>query len=326
LQAWELRGAQRRQAAISSFGFSGTNAHLVLGEYLPSSEVRPQVTAVTQNKKVIVPLSARTAEQVRQRAGDLLDFIRREPSVDLIEMAYTLQVGREPMEERAGFLVSSVEQLSAKLEAWVNGEPEIKDFYQGQCRRGKESISIISQDDEVKETLVEKWIAARKLSKLLDVWVRGLDLNWNKLYGEVKPHRIALPTYPFAKERYWIDTTADSPAGGLQLSGSAAVLHPLLHSNTSDLSEQRYSSTFTGGEFFPGGPPGAHDAGVMHKVMPGVACLEMARAAIGQAVPARSGSMVLELRNTVWVQPLVVTRNKRVSLALLTNDDDQNRL
>ena len=34
------------------------------------------------------------------------------------------------------------------------------------------------------------------------------------------------------------------------VSAAASAIHPLLHSNTSDLSEQRYSSTFTGEEFF----------------------------------------------------------------------------
>jgi polyketide synthase PksN len=42
----------------------------------------------------------------------------------------------------------------------------------------------------------------------LDLWVRGLNFDWNTLYGDVKPQRISLPTYPFARERYWIPETA----------------------------------------------------------------------------------------------------------------------
>ena len=48
-------------------------------------------------------------------------------SVDLIEMAYTLQVGREAMEERLGMVVSSVEQLAEKLEAYIEGQHGIED-------------------------------------------------------------------------------------------------------------------------------------------------------------------------------------------------------
>src|SRR5207249_11438840 len=124
-----------------------------------------QVSVVTQNTKTIIPLSARTAEQLEEKARDLLDFIRKEvPSIDLIETAYTLQVGREAMEERLGVLVSSVEQLAEKLEAYLDGEPEITDLYQGQVKRSKASMSIISQDDALKKTVVDKLAAEKKLS------------------------------------------------------------------------------------------------------------------------------------------------------------------
>src|SRR5262249_44795170 len=128
-------------------------------------------------------------------------------------------------------------------------------------------------------------IAHRKLSKLAELWTKGLEVDWSKLYGEYRPQRISLPTYPFAKERYWIDRP---PKGSVDGNANVAVnalassmLHPLLHTNTSDLSEQRYSSTFTGEEFFL-----ADHQVAGQKVLPAVAYLEMARAAIEQAWPA----------------------------------------
>ena len=56
------------------------------------------------------------------------------------------------------------------------------------------------------------------------------------------------------------------------------AIHPLLQQNTSDLTEQRYSSTFTGGEFFL-----ADHVVRGQRVLPGVAYLEMARAAVAAA-------------------------------------------
>jgi len=322
LQEWEPGGAARRQAAISSFGFSGTNAHMVIGEYTPPAEAKRPVAIMTQNTKAIIPLSARTAEQLKQKARDLLDFIRKEArSIELIEMAYTLQVGREAMSERLGVLVSSVEQLAEKLEAYVNGERRIEDLHRGHVMRGAESANIINQDDDVKETVVEKWIAKKKFSKLLELWVNGLEVDWNNLYGEAAPQRVTLPTYPFAKERYWIDTATD---GRVAAEGAAvAVLHPLLHANTSDLSEQRYSSTFTGEEFFLTDHRVRMHDGAAEKLLPGVACLEMARAAIEQAAPVRPESSILELHNMVWLKPVVVTDPKQVSIALFATDNDR---
>jgi acyl transferase domain-containing protein len=326
LQEWEPGCAARRQAAISSFGFSGTNAHMVIGEYTPPAEAQGPVAVMTQNAKAIVPLSARTAEQLEQKSRDLLDFIRRDGrSIDLVEMAYTLQVGREAMDQRLGVLASSVEQLAEKLEAYINGERRIEDLHRGYIKRGAESVNIINQDDDVKETIVEKWIANKKFSRLLELWVNGLEVDWNKLYGEAPPQRVTLPTYPFAKERYWIDTEHSAVADGrVAAEGSAvAVLHPLLHANTSDLSEQRYSSTFSGEEFFLTDHRVCIDGDAAEKLLSGAACLEMARVAIEQAAPIRPESSILELRNMVWLKPVVVTDPKQVSIALFATDNDR---
>jgi acyl transferase domain-containing protein len=49
----------------------------------------------------------------------------------------------------------------------------------------------------------------------------------------------------------------------------------------------------------------------------------MARAAIEQAWPAQPDATTLELHNTVWLRPVMVTEHKQVSIALLVNDEDQ---
>ena len=315
LRPWEQPERHGRKlpriAGISSFGAGGSNAHMIVEEYEAMVQAPIAVT------EVVILLSARTVVQLQQKTCDLLDFLRkRNASVDLIEMAYTLQVGREAMEERLGMVVSSVEQLAEKLEAYIEGSHGIEDLYEGQVKRNQEALSLFSGDVDLQQA-VHKWMANRKVPKLLELWVKGLDLDWSKLYGEAKPLRISLPTYPFAKERYWIDTAASSKGT------VTAVFHPLLHSNASDLSEQRYNSTFTGEEFFLVDHQLKPDGRPAQKVLPGVAYLEMARAAVEQAWPARPDSALLELHNTVWTQPIVVTQNKQISMTLLANDHEQ---
>src|SRR5439155_5510115 len=179
-------------------------------------------------------------------------------------------VGRKPMDERLGFLVSSLEHLAEKLRAFVAGERAVEDVYQGQAKRARESLSLIADDDDLKEAIVDKWIARRRLSKLAELWIKGLDVQWTKLYGLVKPHRISLPTYPFARDRYWIEHASDPAIAG---GATPTVLHPLLHRNTSDLSEQRYTSTFTGDEVFL-----TEDPIDGRRMLLATATLEMARA------------------------------------------------
>src|SRR6266498_923953 len=311
LRSWEppvIDGrALPRIAGISSFGAGGSNAHLIVEEY---QEPAPQQMDATN---VLIVLSARTAEQLRQKVSDLLEFVRpRLKTLDLAPMAYTLQVGREAMDERLGLVASSVEHLAEKLQAYLAGERDIEDAYQGQAKRNKEALSLFSADVDLQHT-IDRWIANKKLSKLVELWAKGLEVIWSKLYGEVRPRRVSLPTYPFAKERYWVDTAG----GRVAASVAPAVLHPLLHSNTSDLSHQSYSSTFSGEEFF------LKDYQVDgQRILPSAAYLEMARAAVTKAART-SHETVLELRNVVWAQPIVGAQHKQISIALLAHDHDE---
>ncbi|MCU1245945.1 MAG: hypothetical protein JWN02_1855, partial [Acidobacteria bacterium] len=213
-KAWDPRPGSPRRAAVSSFGYSGTTAHLVMEEYAPAFLENGRIA----DDPLIVPLSARTAERLQQKARDLLSFVRAanaEPTraIDMASLAYTLQVGREVMEERVCFVVSSSHQLQASLSAFVNGDKNLEDVYHGRVEQGSEGLTLIGRDDDMREA-VDKWIVRRKLSKLAEGWTRGLNFDWEKLHGPARPRRISLPAYPFARERYWIDRVAIGPGPG----------------------------------------------------------------------------------------------------------------
>ena len=328
LRVWErpvIEGRKLpRMAGVSSFGAGGSNGHLIVEEYERVGQAGMAMA------KVVIVLSARTGEQLRQKARDLLSFLRGEQSavasgesLDLVGLAYTLQVGREGMEERVGMEVSSVEQLGEKLAAYVAGEQGIEELYEGQVKGNKEALSLFRSDVDLQQA-VEKWIAQKKLSKLLEMWVKGLEVDWSRLYGEGKPQRMSLPVYPFAKERYWIETGAGGEAGaGKWGAAGSVVLHPLLQRNTSDLSEQRYSTTFTGEEFFLRDHRVRREDGREEKILPGVAYLEMARAAIEQAMPGRGEGRSLELQHVVWAQAMVVVGKREVSIALWAKQEGE---
>jgi polyketide synthase PksN len=105
--------------------------------------------------------------------------------------------------------------------------------------------------------------------------------------------------------------------------GKGPELHPLLQRNTSDFSRQSYASIFTGDEFFLADHRVRTHGGVLEKVLPGVAYLEMARAAMEQASAERLDSAVLEIRNIVWAQPAVFSAGRQIVLVLSPNGSDQ---
>ncbi|MGD6292682.1 hypothetical protein VWQ20_22765, partial [Xanthomonas citri pv. citri] len=48
-----------------------------------------------------------------------------------------------------------------------------------------------------------------KFAKLAEVWVKGGVLNWNRLYEKGTPRLLSLPSYPFAKDTYWVPENPD---------------------------------------------------------------------------------------------------------------------
>ncbi|MEU5024069.1 type I polyketide synthase [Streptomyces milbemycinicus] len=67
--------------------------------------------------------------------------------------------------------------------------------------------------------------ADRFTTSLAEGYVRGLAVDWTSPFDGSGARHIDLPTYPFQRRRYWIDTAARSSAAGL---GQRTVAHPLL--------------------------------------------------------------------------------------------------
>lgn len=91
--SWPRAGTPRR-AGVSSFGIGGTNAHAVLEE-APARAPSP----IAEGAQILT-LSARSAAAL-QRVGDgLASYLEANPSANLADVAYTLQVGRRQFHHR----------------------------------------------------------------------------------------------------------------------------------------------------------------------------------------------------------------------------------
>ncbi|NKB24120.1 MAG: SDR family NAD(P)-dependent oxidoreductase [Kiritimatiellae bacterium] len=207
LTDWPTHANDSRLAAISAFSFSGTNAHMVIEEYLDESKVQGRRSKIPVDRLALIVLSAKNEDRLRTYAQNLIDYVHpstldlRPLTPRLQDVAYTLQVGREAMEERLGLIVGSVEELEEKLKGFLEGKDNVKYLYRGQVKRNKETLTVFAHDEDM-ATTIDAWIKKRKYSKLLDLWVKGLVFDWDRLYGDSKPSRISLPTYPFGRDLY----------------------------------------------------------------------------------------------------------------------------
>ena len=114
------------------------------------------------------------------------------------------------MEDRLAMTAVSIKALEEKLSSFLAKENDIDGLYRGQAKGNKDPLGIIAVDEDMANT-VETWIAKGKYKKLLNLWVKGLTFDWNKLYKDIRPKRISLPTYPFAKERFWVPELLNKP-------------------------------------------------------------------------------------------------------------------
>ncbi|MGY2288358.1 beta-ketoacyl synthase N-terminal-like domain-containing protein [Pseudomonas sp. SDO528_S397] len=232
LVPWPAKGARgRRIAGVSSFGAGGVNAHAVLEDY-------PQAAAALQPAAPrLVVLSARDASRLPLMAHNLAAAIDRLPLGDdaLPALAYTLQVGREAMEHRVATVVSSLDELKARLRSLAEASAD-PHWQRGSASQGKDTQELYRDADA--QALLTTWVNKANLSALARVWVAGVAVPWAQLYGPGQgfsqpPRRLPLPAYPFKAERYWL---AGLATGGER---TAAPLKPVAQAH-SGLFEQQW--------------------------------------------------------------------------------------
>lgn len=318
LREWKSENNVPLRAGVSSFGFSGTNSHIIIEE----PPARKSNTDSPPYPFYIFPFSAKSKESLRRKLEDTAEWLEREMgNFSAGDISYTLFNGRSHFEYRCAFIAKDLEQLKNKI-LMVNKNGTAEDYYFISDAR-EEGVNDIQE--EAGQRLLEEInqyragnpdIYKQKLETVVSLYVTGYKLNWGVLYSKGSNNRVPMPAYPFSGENYWIPSQWKQDC--YDRTQAYTYLHPLLHFNTSSFTEQRFSSTFTGQEFF------LKDHVVRgKKVLPGVATLEMARAAVEAAVAPENGKdSRITLRNVVWARPITVTDSPvKVNIRLYTEDN-----
>jgi acyl transferase domain-containing protein len=183
-------------------------------------------------------LSAKNENRLREYVHRFVAYLRREPNINLASICYTLQTGREAMDARLAVVASSLNELMDRLEQWRTGI-FLPGVFQSTSRHrcGTKWAAKIENAASGEQTL----------SRIGSIWVVGEEVDWDSLYPGKKPERIALPTYPFARERYWV---SDSALHEQQRTPSVAQLHPLVSHNCSTLREISFASFLSDTGFY----------------------------------------------------------------------------
>ncbi len=235
------KSTQPRIAGVSGFGFSGTNAHVVV------KEADVLVRGDGEIDLHLFTLSARNQKALLQLAADYVSYLELHPDILIEDICYTVNVGRSHFNHRIALIVSSIAELQAELvqytaqettsQLWqskanLNQEPKlaliVSAQVSGELKELAESLienSFVSSDtaniywqidnpqtipNNNQKTIVSQikpdlnnWQII--LSGLAQLYVLGVNINWKALSKNCSGKKISLPTYPFQRQKYWLD-------------------------------------------------------------------------------------------------------------------------
>ena len=110
--------SERRIAGVNSFGFGGTNSHVVLAE-------PPAPVGVSNHFQrpplAILPISARAEEALVAAAGQLAEHISADPDLTLLDLGYTLSQRRSHLNYRHAVVAGSIGEAREQLQVLAEG-------------------------------------------------------------------------------------------------------------------------------------------------------------------------------------------------------------
>ncbi|MDB9520157.1 type I polyketide synthase [Roseofilum reptotaenium CS-1145] len=120
LTPWSVGDKQRRLAGVSSFGFSGTNAHLVVEEAPVSlTETRKEEP---KSPYYLLTLSAKSELALNNLVRCYQSHLATHPELELSDIAYTTNIGRSHLNYRLSLIASNHSELSEQLRQFPNAE------------------------------------------------------------------------------------------------------------------------------------------------------------------------------------------------------------
>ncbi|MCI4166597.1 non-ribosomal peptide synthetase [Bacillus spizizenii] len=199
------------RGGISSFGFSGTNAHVVLEEYTPESEYAPE----EGNDPHLFVLSAHTEASLYELAHQYRQYISDDSQSSLRSICYTASTGRAHLDYCLALIVSSKQELIDKLTSLTQGERNLPQVHFGY--KNIKEMQPAEKDDLSKQVsdLMQHRACTKDeriiwLNRIAELYVQRAVIDWRAVYSNEVVQKTPLPLYPFERNRCWVEAVHES--------------------------------------------------------------------------------------------------------------------
>ncbi|MGR9105456.1 MAG: type I polyketide synthase [Gammaproteobacteria bacterium] len=110
----------RKLAGVSSFGMTGTNAHLVIGE-APARPATREAAKLSEASCHFLALSGKTRAALTESAERYRAFLSEHPDVPVADLCFTALTGRNHFRHRLGVVARTIAEIDLQLDAFIGG-------------------------------------------------------------------------------------------------------------------------------------------------------------------------------------------------------------
>ncbi|AEY65151.1 polyketide synthase [Clostridium sp. BNL1100] len=223
----------KARCGISAFGFSGTNCHMVLEE-APQIEKRSQKNTEPVN---ILTISAKSKEALIRYVELYKDYFSEMTVEDLNNICFTVNTGRDHLNYRIAIVLDHDRSIKEKLdkidshrirtnksEGIFYGEHKIASLFNKSRQKDEISEEQRNELSDIANKNMDQFLSSNQLNTELvndicEKYVQGANVEWEKLYGKGRNKRVRIPTYPFLKNRCWLDVENANPTNETNRNG-----------------------------------------------------------------------------------------------------------